>query len=125
MTNRSCLLALICIIILSAQLTCAEDVRLVWEANDDAVYYRVYWSVDPNNYFDEYSIDTESNSLDLQESTDSQEYYYTIRAYSDCGFSSEFSDEVITPHIPKIKNSGKKIVVGIERTASCFIDSIE
>lgn len=87
-------------------LTCAEAAKLTWHQNDDADYYRVYWSPDSENFSEENSLELPSDilSLELQESINGETYYFKIKAFNSCGNSSDFSDVVASAHVP----SGRK-----------------
>ncbi|MFA6012521.1 MAG: fibronectin type III domain-containing protein [Desulfobacteraceae bacterium] len=89
-------------------LTCAEAARLAWDQNEDADYYRVYWSPDSEDFSEENSLELPSDilSLDLQESTNGKTYYFKVKAFNSCGNSSDFSEVVASTHVPSDQKAG-------------------
>jgi len=89
-------------------LTCAEAAKLTWDHNEDADYYRVYWSPDSSDFSEENSLELPSDvlSLELQESTNGETYYFKVKAFNSCGNSSDFSDVVASAHVPSDQKAG-------------------
>lgn len=82
--------------------TCAEAAKLTWDLNEDADYYRVYWSPDSEDFSEENSLELPSDilSLELQESTNGKTYYFKVKAFNSFGNSSDFSEVVASAHVP-------------------------
>jgi fibronectin type 3 domain-containing protein len=111
-------------------LTCAEAAKLTWDKNEDADYYRVYWSPDDENFSEEDSLELPSDvlSLELQESEDGKIYYFKVKAFNSSGNSSDFSDVVASAHVPagqrtgipltKISKADSKVE---DKSTGCFI----
>jgi hypothetical protein len=80
----------------------ADNIDLIWDAKEGADYYVVYWSTDPANYSEEnsYEVSADVTLLQLVDSPNGEEYYYSVRAFNDCGSSSDFSEPVMTAHFP-------------------------
>ncbi|MDO8261477.1 MAG: fibronectin type III domain-containing protein [Candidatus Magasanikbacteria bacterium] len=69
--------------------------KLSWEPNEDADYYIVYRGTSPGVY-DHQSISIYPPTVEylLGGLTPNVTYYYSVKAFNDCGNSSDFSDEV-------------------------------
>lgn len=87
----------------------ADTPMLQWDANDDADYYVVYWSTDPHSFSDENSIEVpvDETFLELVPSPNNEEYYFTVKAFNEFGNSSDFSEPVLSAHLPLSIYSGK------------------
>lgn len=98
-TRISFIAVLFCFLIC---LTCAEAAKLTWDQNEDADYYRVYWSPDSESFSEENSLELPSDilSIELQESTNGKTYYFKVKALNSCGNSSDFSEVVASAHVP-------------------------
>lgn len=83
-------------------LTCAEAAKLTWDLNEDADYYRVYWRPDSEDFSEENSLELPSDilSLELQESTNGEIYYFKVKAFNSFGNSSDFSEVISSAHVP-------------------------
>lgn len=93
---------LLCALIFLANTTYAQDAMLEWDENSDADYYVVYWSRTPNNFTEENStqIPADMTFIEMEDSFDGREYYFTVKAFNSCGNSSDFSEMVKTAHLP-------------------------
>jgi hypothetical protein len=112
----------------------ADIPMLQWDANDDAEYYVVYWSTGPDSFSDENSIEVPADEtfLELMPSPNNEEYYFTVKAFNECGNSSDFSEPVLSAHLPlaiysgttgKSSTSSAEKVSGSGGGAGCFIDT--
>lgn len=112
----------------------ADDAILEWDENNDADYYVVYWSTDSDfSEGDSMVIPGDMSFLELEDSSDGQEYYYTVRAFNACGNTSDFSDSIKTAHLPAEGSFGSVIevdtksfspIAGVEaESGGCFIGS--
>lgn len=111
-----------------------DSPMLQWDANDDAEYYVVYWSTDPDSFSDENSIEVSADEtfLELVPSPNNEEYYFSVKAFNSCGNSSEFSEPVLSAHLPLAIYSGttdKGTTPSTEKVSGggggggCFIES--
>lgn len=129
------LLAILCSFTVAAY---AADIPLLqWDANDDADYYVVYWSTTQDSFSDENSIEVPADEtfLELMPSPNNEEYYFTVRTVNECGNSSDFSEPVLSAHLPlaiysgsggkssAMASAGK--VSGSGGGGGCFIDSAD
>ncbi len=133
---RSWFSVLMIVLGLSAAAAFAADApKLQWDANDDADYYVVYWSKDPDSFTEENSLEVPADEtyLELTASPGGEEYYYSIKAFNECGNSSDFSDVIVSAHLPLALYGGTagKSSSGTATTAagsggggSCFIGSL-
>ncbi len=80
----------------------AGDQILQWDKNDDADYYIVYWRTTEQNIPINQSKKIPANitSINLEDSDNGQEYYYSVKAFNAFGNSSDLSKEVMTAHFP-------------------------
>lgn len=112
----------------------ADIPKLQWDANDDAEYYVVYWSTNPDSFSDENSIEVQVDEtfLELVPSPNNEEYYFTVKAFNECGNSSDFSEPVLSAHLPLAIYSGStgkstapsgEKVSGSTGGGGCFIDT--
>lgn len=80
----------------------AANPVLQWDENADADYYVVYWrstgDIAPTGHSE--SIPAGTLTFPLTASSNGQEYYYSVKAFNNCGNSSVFSDEIKTAHLP-------------------------
>lgn len=112
----------------------AGDATLEWDENSDADYYVVYWSTAPNSFTEENSMEIPGDMtfVELEDSSDGKDYYYTVKAYNECGNSSDFSDTVKSAHLPiegsygaAVSSKSISTVVGMQaENGGCFIGSI-
>ncbi len=72
----------------------ALDVTLSWDPNEDADYYVVYYGTESGNY----TMNSGQIMVPTVEYTvtglDSAIWYFAVKAFNECGNSSDFSDEV-------------------------------
>lgn len=126
--------SLIVIGLFAAAAFAADSPKLQWDANDDADYYVVYWSKDPASFTEENSIQVPANEtfLELTASPGGEEYYFSVKAYNECGNSSDFSDPVLSAHLPlalypettaKGTTSAASAAAG-SGGGGCFIESV-
>jgi hypothetical protein len=99
---------LIILCLFGAAAYAADIPMLQWDANDDADYYVVYWSKDPDTFTDENSIEVpvDETFLELMPSPNNEEYYFSVKAFNECGNSSDFSEPVLSAHLPLAIYSG-------------------
>ncbi len=92
----------IMIFLIFLPLVAFADSALQWDRNDDADYYVVYWGTSPGDYSEGHSsaIDFDTTGFQLVASEGTQTFYYAVKAFNQCGNSSDFSDEVATAYIP-------------------------
>lgn len=122
--------------ILFSGISFAGDV-LQWDRNDDADYYVVYWGRSAGDYSEGSSPEIPGfmTELPLEESDDGETYYYAVKAFNQCGNSSDYSDEVKTAHRPNfdslIEYTSRKSVrmgeigAGFESEGGgCFVESV-
>ena len=74
----------------------AGEVTLQWDPNDCADYYIIYYGTSPGNY----TLTSENIMAPLTEYTAKNltegTWYFSVKAFNQCGNSSDFSDEVNT-----------------------------
>ncbi len=94
---RSIFLVILILICCFASDTFAKDVTLEWDLNYDADYYVVYWGNSSGDYF-EYSenIDVQETEYTVTDISESDTWYFTVKAFNSYGNSSDFSDEMIS-----------------------------
>ncbi len=80
------LLIIFIVLLLTAS---AYSATLEWDKNDDADYYVVYWGDTPGNY-----TGHSENITDLFYTTPDPQKYYAVKAFNECGNSSDYSTEV-------------------------------
>ena len=99
---KECVIGLFVMLCLWANSAYGADAVLEWDENSDAKYFVVYWSDDPDSFSDENSIEIpgDINFIELDKTQDGQQFYFAVKAFNDCGNSSEFSDQVLSDHIP-------------------------
>lgn len=126
------------ILLVSCAAYAADVSKLEWDASNDADYYVVYWSKTPGGFTEANSMDVPANShsLDLVPSPGGVIYYYTVKAFTDCGNSSDFSELVASAHIPlalsdlpvndtpKPKPDTGTVKAGNTSGGGCFIESL-
>lgn len=80
----------------------AADPTLTWDPNEDAEYYQVYIRGDGQTDYIVVSdkIPAGTTSFKLMPSPDGKIYHYAVKAFNSCGNSSDFSDDISTPHLP-------------------------
>lgn len=106
---KSLISVVLIILFLFAAAAYAADIPMLqWDSNDDADYYVVYWSTDPDTFTDENSIEVpvDETFLELVPSPNNEEYYFTVKAFNECGNSSDFSEPVLSAHLPLAIYSG-------------------
>lgn len=126
---------LLCTLILLAHTAYAKEAILEWDENSDADYYVVYWSNDPDHFTEENSMEipVDLTFVELNDAPDGRTYYYAVKAFNTCGNSSDFSDTVVTAHLPVTDSIGKVVDTGDVVThimgaqadgGGCFIGSV-
>jgi hypothetical protein len=73
------------------------DVTLSWDSNDDASYYKIFYGDKSGDY--RYNTPNIKESSFTITGLEDKQYFFSVKAYNECGNSSEFSDEV-TNQIP-------------------------
>lgn len=84
-----------CLFILITTQAYCKDVTLSWDKNDDASYYIIYYGTSSLDY----TVSTEAiveEQYTVHDLTDDVKYYFAVKAFNDCGNSSDFSEEVST-----------------------------
>jgi hypothetical protein len=127
---------LLMLVLFSFTAYAADSPRLEWDANDDADYYVVYWSKTPNAFTEANSIDVPGDItyLELVASPGGEEYYYTVKAFNDYGNSSDFSEPVLSAHLPlalyaapvekETQPTAGKVSAGNSGGGGCFIETV-
>jgi len=70
----------------------AKQVHLSWDVNQDASYYVVYYGSEPGVYTDNSEQITQTEySMEIPTC---EKIYFSVKAFNECGNSSDFSDEV-------------------------------
>ena len=86
-------LILMVVLMLMVQPTAfAKDINIAWDTNQDADYYIVHYGEQPGTYTAQsenitattYTIKNPENKI----------YYMAVKAYNNCGNSSDFSQEI-------------------------------
>lgn len=104
-----CVLA---ILFLAPSFSIAERV-LVWDKNDEADFYILYWGSSPGEYSETLRLNVTDDIIEvpLAEAEDGDVCYFSVKAFNVCGTSSEFSEEVSSTYIP-----GKEFVLEVLST---------
>ena len=108
---------LLILAILTFAVTAFAD-SLEWDVNPDADYYIVSWGELPGNYT-ESSDQIKLTEFDISP-INCKYRYYAVKAYNECGNSSDFSDELFYQEIIEkpvnmiIERSGMKVTVTVE-----------
>lgn len=116
-----------------SNLAYAEDAILEWDENTDADYYVVYWSTEPDSFSEEDSMEIPGDFtfVELEDTDEGQEFYFSVKAFNIYGNSSDFSDTVKSAHFPVEGAFGEPVdvksittVVGMQAEGGgCFIGS--
>ena len=124
---KKVLLFMFCLIFLFVGVCFSADktVSLQWDQNSDAQYYIVYQSIASGDYVGatETRVNVPLTTVDilLENVVEEQTYYFAIKAFNDCGNSSDFSEEVFVkygtrvPEAPTgVKAWWKKLIVWLQ-----------
>ena len=109
-------LMIVVFIVLACQIVYADSLK--WDVNPDADYYVVSWGELPGNYT-ENSQQIIGNEFDIGQ-LHCKYKYFAVKAYNECGNSSDFSDELMYEEIIEkpvnmiIERSGVKVTVIVE-----------
>lgn len=76
----------------------AMDVTLQWDTNEDADYYVIYYGTTTGNYTQNSQNITAPIIQHTLSGLSQTIWYFSVKAFSSCGNSSDFSDEIV--HIP-------------------------
>lgn len=105
--------------LLSASMASARDVTLAWDPSDDpaAAEYVVYWGTRSGDY--PYSSRARGDVIPAGIATytvtglaDDRTYFFAVKAVSDIGLASDFSNEAATPVISSLE-SGFDLTLGL------------
>lgn len=92
------LFVLINLCLLIASQTQAYDVPLQWDKNGDASHYKVYWGTESGDY-PNVSENVAALTYTIPDLSDGITYFISVKAYNECGNSSDFAVEVKTKRI--------------------------
>ena len=97
----------------------AMDVTLKWDVNPDADYYIVSWGELPGVYTGA-SDQIKTEAFDIT-NLHCKYKYFAVKAYNECGDSSDFSDELMYEEIIEkpvnivVDRGGVKVTVTVEQ----------
>ena len=92
----------------------AMDLNFTWDKNTGADYYVMSWGPASRAYtVNSEKILTENYTV---KNLDNKQYFFAVKAFNNCGNSSDYSDEVTNTIPGVVKNL--KIVLNITTTAT-------
>lgn len=70
------------------------EITLQWDTNNDADYYIVYWGKNSRDYTEQSGQILSPTTTYTISNLDTTNYYFAVKAFNECGNSSDFSDEI-------------------------------